>query len=102
MGIDSNILKMYEMCSGKSLSMEELANFLKKNNIKLDRYAMDYLMRYHPDVSICIMQNYNCMPSVISAFKNSGVPKECIEKYMKENNISGDSMFEPYDIEFVG
>ena len=98
--INPILLQMYDLCKTKKLRYEKLIEFMKTKNIKLDRFALDYLIEFNPDVSRDIMMDYKCVPSIITGFKRCKIPDELLQKIIKQHNISEKEMFEQYDMKF--
>ncbi len=94
--INPILIKMYDLCKSKNLKYDKLITFLKSNDIKLDRYALDYLINSNINVGVEIMDTYKCIPSIITAFKQSKVPPVLIEDIMKKYNVGKNDMFEQY------
>jgi len=98
--INPILLQMYDLCKSKKLRYEKLIEFMKTKNIKLDRFALDYLIEFNPDVSRDIMMDYKCMPSIITGFKRCKIPDKLLEGIIEQHNISEKEMFEQYDMKF--
>jgi hypothetical protein len=95
--IDKNVMDMHTICRNKNLEYDTLMKFLNDNNIKLDRYALEYLITYNPNVGNSIMRQYNCIPSLLSVYRNK-VPQKMLTEIIKQNNIKSGHMFEQYEM----
>jgi hypothetical protein len=95
------ILQMHSLCKTNRLKLEKLIDFLKTNNIKLDRYALDFLIINNPEISTHFMNKYNCIPSIYTAYKHCKAPQKMLDDIIKNNNITHDEMLKQYDMTIV-
>lgn len=96
--LDNNLKKLYKICKTKRLKYEKLKEFLKTSNVKLNRYAFEYLIMINNDVASELMEDYNCIPSIITSYKKCNVPYKMLVDIVKDNNISEIDMLKTYDI----
>jgi hypothetical protein len=92
--IDKNILHLHKMC--KTNSFDEIVTFMKDNNLKLDKFCMEFLLD-NSDTFDKILEKYKCMPHIYSMYKHHHklkLTKMAIEQF----NITADTMFEQYDM----
>ncbi len=102
--IDSAIFKMHTFCRSRKLTYEKLIDYLKNNNIKLDRYSLDILIMTYPAIARNILRTYYCVPSVLSAYKKTYT--SCgltitLETLANTYNITSNDMFKQYDMKFI-
>lgn len=97
--IDKTVLMMHKLCMTKKLMYNKLLQFLVTNKIKLDRYALDFLIFHNCFVAEEIMENYKCLPNILTTFKYCEIP---IENYLsivaEQYNIGSVDMLKQYDI----
>lgn len=101
--IDKNILDMHALCKSKKLTYDKLIHYLKTNNMKLDRYAFDNILYHYPAIARHIIQNYRCVPSLLSAYKktyaNCGL-SITLKFLATEYNITANDMLVQYAMNF--
>jgi hypothetical protein len=100
--IDKKILNMHELCKSKKLTYDKLINYLKTNNITLDRYALDNLLYHYPAISKHIIKNHKCVPSLLSAYKRTYTTcglNISLKFLADEYNITGNDMLTQYDMD---
>ncbi len=99
-----SILKMHNLCKSRKLTYEKLIDYLKNNNLKLDRYSLDILIISYPTIARNIMREYKCVPSVLSAYKKTYAScglKIPLESLANTFNVNSNDMFEQYKMNFV-
>lgn len=95
--MNKDILDLHKMCTsiGGRFSQNDIIKFLKEKNIKLDRYALDFLITHNTLVAYQIINKYKCVPSPITAYKNMMI-EVLVDLAINEYNVGPLSMFEPY------
>lgn len=97
--IDPLRLKMYELCRKKT-KFNEIEQFLRTNDIKLNKYALHYIACTNPKVATQLIRYYELEPSIITLLKTSVVKSFVnIDNIIKKHNIQ-DNMMEEYTINF--
>lgn len=97
--IDPLKLKMYDMCRKKT-KVYDIEDFLKTNNLKLNKYALHYLTCENPKIVSYLIQYYDIQPATITLLysgilKNQTIINDIINKYNIQEN-----MMEEYTINF--
>jgi len=92
--LDKKILNMHNICKDRYLSSGKLIAYMKDNNVKLDRYAIDILLNDNRYVFDDIYKLYNCVPSILSTFKKCNIPLKPIAIL---HNITAYDMLKQYE-----
>jgi hypothetical protein len=90
--------KLHRLCLSKKLKYETLIEYMKNNNIKLNRYDLHYLLKFNKEVGRKIMNNYMLIPSLITIFRANGASTNDIKNVVKKYEITEHTMLEEYDI----
>jgi hypothetical protein len=99
--IDKHILTMRQFTDHDLNTDTKIIDFIKTNNIKLDNYMLEHFMDYHNNGKLysCIFNDNNCVPSLISMYKNY-LNNNMLKKYIDDNNFTKDVMLKTHDIVF--
>ncbi len=103
---DNKIIELHKLCSKKSLKYIKLITFLKTNNVKLDRFALDLIYLTIPSLGAKLTTDHNCIPSILTAYNRFLVgpyptsPRLKItpEYLINKCKLTYTDMFETYDI----
>jgi hypothetical protein len=106
--VNNNILELHKFCSKNTLTYDKVISFLKLNNVKLDRFALDLIYNNIPSLGAKFTQTDNCMPSILTLSKrfslgayNGSLKLHVSPEYLVNNyKLTATDMFEPYDIQF--
>lgn len=93
--LDKVIMNMHNLCKNKYLRYGELINYLKNNNVKLDRYAVDTLLNENRYLFDEVFRVHNCIPSLLSTFKKCSIP---LKPIVVLHNITANDMLEQYEM----
>lgn len=96
--IDKNIQKLYDLCKSKKLDYNKLIDFMKTNNVGLNKYALDYLMNYNAPIAKIMMDKHECVPSLLSMSKKCNLPHKMLRDIINNNGIDEVDMLKCYDI----
>ncbi len=117
--MDSRILNMHAMCKKRTTTLTCFFKYLKKHQIKPDRYCLELCCQYNKRIAESLIEEFDCEPTLgclIRAY--GGGPKqryrytgwtECEENFFLENIgrqlldqyvIDPEIMIQPYDIDF--
>jgi hypothetical protein len=99
--LDNNLKKLYKVCKTRRLKYDKLKEFLKTSKSKLNRYALEYLIYCNKEVAVLLMDEFNCVPSMITSYKKCDVPYKMLLDIIKENGISEIDMLKSYEINIV-
>jgi hypothetical protein len=98
MVIDKNIQKLYDLCKSKKTNYDKLINFMKTNNVGLNKYALDYLMNNNHTIALVMMNKHDCVPSLLSMGKKCYLPHRMLRDIVEKNSIDELDMLKCYDI----
>lgn len=95
--IDKSILDLHKLCRSKMNSIVKLTDYLQKNNVAMDKYAIDFLLFNNKKKADAFIEKYKIIPSVITAYKsiNKNISLDTI---LGQHNLTHMHMFEKYDI----
>lgn len=102
--IDQNILKMRKMCRNPKTNPIKFFEFIKNNNIKLDKYCVEYANRFNKNLSKILFKHFNCEPTIGCLLSNKKHQnsikffKEILNKY----GITANVMAQPLDLDISG
>ncbi len=91
--INKSVLNMHNLCKNNKLGYDDLMTYMKTNNVLLDRFAIDTLMNENRYLYDVIFIEFECIPSILTAYKRCNIPLGLIAK---KYNITADDMFEQY------
>lgn len=96
--IDKNILELRSLCR-KQTTIDKIMTFMKKNNVKLDRYCMEHAARYNPKMLLHMIEELELEPT-LSLFYWSNqiskneyqreIQKKCYKKFIEKHKITND------------
>jgi hypothetical protein len=97
--IDQIILQLHQLCKTRRLDEDKLILFLKTNNIKLDRFCLEYLYMYNTKVyrRICL-KHPDCTLPILTMCNLPYVKNMSKSKIARKYNITAKDMFEQYDM----
>ncbi len=95
--IDKQTLDLHKFCKSKIKDIDTFYGYFKKNNMMLDKYALDYLIFYNKKYADIIIEKYNLIPSILTLMKHIN-RKVDLDNIMKQYNLTHMHMFEKYDI----
>ena len=103
---DTNIIALHKLCRKRSITYDKVITFLKNNNVKLDRFALDLIYDRTPSLGAKFTNDHGCMPSVLTLNKRFivgpyfGSPKLRVspEYLVKNYKLTAADMFETYEI----
>lgn len=94
--IPTKILTLHSMCKVYT-NMSTIDSYLEENNIKLDKYALHYLIVSNKTLALKYIEKYKLLPSPISAYKNMNL-NISHKDIMEQNNLTYFHMLEGYDM----
>lgn len=97
--IDPKILKLRDMCT-KKIKIETLKTFMRKNNVKPDKYCVDNTYIYRNTQLQYHFKELHCDPTVICAIRTSNMylnNKDAIEKIFKTLPITSEIMSQQFE-----
>ncbi len=103
---DNNIIELHKLCLKKSLNYDKLMVFLKTNDVKLDRFALDLIYLTIPSLGAKLTNDHNCIPSILTAYNRFIVGPYPSSPRLKVNpehlinkcKLTYNDMFEQYNI----
>jgi hypothetical protein len=101
-------MNLHDLCKQKKLQYGKLIDYLKKNDVHLDRFSLDYLASCNPTIyRDIISQNVLLVASIIMTYKISGLlysnnnnSQNKLIEIIKQFNIKPEYMFEQFPINF--
>ncbi len=94
--INKSVLELHNLCRNNRLGYDDLIVFMQKNNVLLDRFAIDNLLNDNRGLYETIFIKFECIPSVLTAYKRCAIPLDLI---VKEHNITANDMFKQYKMD---
>jgi hypothetical protein len=85
-------MKLYELCRAKRTTFDKLKKFLDENDIKLDMYALDYIVSDKKYLGIQVMKQLKCELSLITVYKKCFASNATLRDVVAKYGISGDNM----------
>ncbi len=91
--IDKVILNMHTLCKNRGVSYVNFVNYMKDNNVTLDRYSIDILLNENNYMFKAIYEKHNCIPSILTTYKKCDIP---LRQIADLHNITSKDMLEQY------
>lgn len=95
--IDGKVLGLHKLCRSKLKSNHIIMDYLQKHNVKMDKYALDFLLFSNRNKAMLFIENYKCIPSILTTcrYTNKTISLDTI---VTQYNLTHMHMFEQYDI----
>jgi hypothetical protein len=98
--IHDNLPKLRQLCMSKKLKYDKLIDFMKVNNVRLNKYDLHFLMRCNKKIGIEIMNKYILNPSIITVYEfMNDADSNIIKNVIKEHNITEQDMLKQYHMD---
>lgn len=99
---DKKVLDLHKLCKTKC-TLEKLQKHCITNNVKLDGYCLDFLVKYNSKVYRQLGHAYDDLqPNILTVYKSSNIVDIPIKKIAKQYNITTTDMFKQYDMVLNG
>ena len=102
--IDQNILKMRKMCRSPKTNPIKFFEFVKNNNLKLDKYCVEYANRFNKNLSKILFKYFKCEPTIgcLLSTKKQQNSTKLFKEILNKYEITADIMTQPLDLDISG
>jgi hypothetical protein len=89
-------MEFYRMCRSKKITYMKLKEFMEKNDVKIDKYALDYIVSDKAKLGARVLEKLQCELPLITVYKKFNVSDKSLKDIIDKYKITGENMREVY------